>query len=151
VLSIDFPVGLSPGEDLFPEKTSTYTASDGTQYDVPCYVPGAQGTIAQKMCPVPFTNPAFENSIKSCVKPCPPPSFTPDEYHTMWFIVSFIGVVGFLLNLSMAATWAMQGWKHFQAVPYQLRYCVYTGLLYGVVGTFPSLFLQVRSAFSNFK
>jgi hypothetical protein len=51
-------------------------------------------------------------------------------------------MVGFFLNIYMAATWCIQGKKNFKKVRPQLRFCVYGGILVGLVDTIPVLALK---------
>jgi hypothetical protein len=60
----------------------------------------------------------------------------------MWVISNGIGVVGFLLNLFIAVTWSIAGKPRLSDQPYQFKWCIYAGLVYGCVGTLPSLILK---------
>jgi hypothetical protein len=127
---------------LFPESTSTYSIN-GVQHHVPCTIAGqARGATAKIECPNPFVLPIDPNNAKSCVGPCPPPAYTHDEYSLMWMIFSVIGLLGFLLNIFMAATWTISGKRHFKDIAVQLKACVGFGLLYGLTSTLPVVCLK---------
>ena len=48
----------------------------------------------------------------------------------------------FFFFWEQASTWLIAGKKAFAQTPYQLKACVFLGLLYAVVGTLPSLLLK---------
>jgi hypothetical protein len=83
-----------------------------------------------------------ENEWKGCVKPCPSPAYTDDEYSTMWMVASSISMVGLMLNTFMALTWVVGGEKHFQEQPFGVRVCVFGGLLFGMIDTLPTIILK---------
>jgi hypothetical protein len=61
----------------------------------------------------------------------------------MWGLSNGVGLVGLGLNLFLACTWLIAGrGKYFAKQPYQLKFCVFAGLLFGVVATLPSLALK---------
>jgi hypothetical protein len=60
----------------------------------------------------------------------------------MWGFANGIGLVGFFLNSFMALTWLLGGKRCLSGQPFQLKFCVFAGILYGVVATFPSLMLK---------
>ena len=135
-----FPEHMKP-QSLYPLASSVYTFEDGTTAAVPCFVPGkAQRTKAS--CPYPFVTPIADDHFKSCVQPCPVGAYTDSDYTWMWGIGNSIGIVGFSMNLFMACTWFIEGGKYFQKQPYQLKFCVFSGVIYGMVGTLPSLILK---------
>jgi len=136
-----WPLGVSPGP-LFPEEFSTYKTYDGVEYDVQCFVPGAEVVIEKVECPGDFVNPQDENHVKSCIKPCPVNAYTDDEYTIMWLLYVIVGMIGFVLNAFMVLTWTMAGKKVAKAVPLQLKCCTGIGLLFGVVETIPVMVLH---------
>jgi hypothetical protein len=84
-----------------------------------------------------------EDNLESCVQPCPVQAYTDEEYTFMWGLSNGVGLVGFGLNLFMACTWVIAGGrKHLSAQPYQLKFGVFAGLLFGIVATLPSLALK---------
>ncbi len=60
----------------------------------------------------------------------------------MWGFSNGIGTVGLLLNLFMALTWTIADKRDLMKTPYQLKFCVFAGLLFGAVGTLPSFILK---------
>jgi hypothetical protein len=140
-LSWTFPASMAT-DALYPATSSMYTSSDGTVYDVPCFIPSADPNVLEAKCPDPFLPPVDESHDKPCVNPCPSPVYTTDEYSAMWLIYSIVSIVGLLLNLFMAATWYISGRRHFKAIPFQLKNCVFLGILYGLVDTLPVVLLK---------
>jgi hypothetical protein len=93
--------------------------------------------------PVFEVNPVADDHIESCVQPCPVQAYTDEEYTWMWALSNSIGLVGFGLNSFMACTWIVAGGKKcLSSQPYQLKFCVIAGLLFGVIATLPSLALK---------
>jgi hypothetical protein len=109
---------------------------------VPCYVPGAAAEIPKIDCPHPFVNPLAEDHLESCIQPCPVQAYDDGEYTAMWALSNGIGIVGFALNMFLACTWFIAGKRHLSAQPFQLKWCIFAGLVYGLVGTFPSLIMK---------
>ncbi len=139
-LSVYFPPNLAL-DYLYPEASVTYTQDDGSFLDVACFTP--EGAEVQKVtCPLPFVNPLADDHLESCIQPCPVQAYTDDEYTLMWGFSNGIGMVGLSLNVFMAATWVIGSRKDFTALPYQLKVCVFAGILYGLVGTLPSLVMK---------
>ena len=66
--------------------------------------------------------------------------FVLQEYTLMWTTRNGIEVVGFFLNCFMASTWIIAG--NLSKQSFQVKYCVFAGLLYGLIATFPSLVLK---------
>ncbi len=126
---------------LYPETSVRYMQDDGIFLDVPCFTPGVGG-VQKVACPFPFVNPLADDHLESCIQPCPVQAYTDDEYTLMWGFSNGIGVVGLSLNVFMVATWTIGGRKHFSALPYQLKVCVFAGIAYGLVGTLPSLIMK---------
>jgi hypothetical protein len=104
---------------LYPEASSNYTY-DGIVYDVPCFIPKNESTVIEIKCPNPYMPPEDKNDPRKCVRPCPPPTYTDEEYTDMWCISTVIGLVGFSLNIFMAVTWLIAEKKFFAAVPFQV-------------------------------
>ena len=127
---------------LYPDAKSIYTLSDGSTQDVECFVPGAAREASGVECPAPFVSPIASDHLESCIQPCPVEVYTDEEYTMLWGLSNGIQLVGFALSLFMVSTWGLAGWKHFNAQPYQLKACVFGGILYGLVGTLPSLVLK---------
>ena len=139
-LSSNFPPNLAL-DYLYPEASVTSTQGDGSFFDVACFTPGVV-EVQKVICPLPFVNPLADDNLESCIQPCPVQAYTDDEYTLMWGFSNGIGVVGLSLNVFMAATWAMGSRKEFSALPFQLKVCVFAGILYGLVGTLPSLVMK---------
>ena len=127
---------------LYPETSSAYNFSDGSIEDVQCFVPGEAMEAPKIECPDPFVNPLAADHIKPCIQPCPVQAYTDDQYTVMWVISNGIQLVGLELNLFMAFTWMLAGRTEFSNTPYQLKFCIFAGLLFAVVGTLPSLALK---------
>jgi hypothetical protein len=53
-----------------------------------------------------------------------------------------LAIIDLLSALALLATWAISKKGEFQSTPYQLKFCVFASLLYGVMETLPSLFLK---------
>jgi hypothetical protein len=87
----------------------------------------------------------MSEDVGGCIQACPVQAYTDGEYTTMWGISNGIGLIGFSFNLFMACTWLIAGKKHFDKVPYQLKFCVFAGLLFSLVATLPSLALKYIS------
>jgi hypothetical protein len=138
--SFFFPANLSP-DSLYPETSVEYTDADGTSYDVSCFVPNTT-EVQRLQCPLPFVSPLAVDNVESCIQPCPVPAYTDEEYTFMWGFSNGIGAVGLLLNLFMAFTWAIADKRDLMKTPYQLKFCVFAGLLFGVVGTLPSFIFK---------
>jgi hypothetical protein len=136
-----FPLDMDPGR-LYPETHSTYTPPGGGEsVVVPCFVPGAAEAIEQKVCPFPFVQPV-KDGWRTCVKPCPVPVYTTEEYHTMWTVFSVLGCAGFLLNIFMVLTWGLKPASAYAAVPFNLKVAIWGGVLYGFVETLPTMILK---------
>jgi hypothetical protein len=68
-----------------------------------------------------------------------------EEHDLMWSVGNSLGLVGFALDLFMAFTWVIGGKKHLDSRPCQLKFCVFAGIVFGLMGTFvtfPSLVLK---------
>jgi hypothetical protein len=135
-----FPAHLS-SDFLYPETTAAYTDADGTSYDVSCFAPRT-AEVQKVHCPPPFVNPLAVDDVQSCIQPCPIPAYTDEEYTFMWGFGNGIGLCGLLLNLYMALTWTIADKRDLMKTPYQLKFCVFAGLLFGAVGTLPSSILK---------
>ncbi len=140
-VSVYYPENLADGP-LYPEASSTYIASDGTELESACFVPKEVTEIAQADCPSPFVNPVDPNSLKACVQACPIAAYSDSQYSVMWAVFVGIGTIGFALNVFVAVTWGLGGKKHFDALPFQLKFCVFAGMAYFLFGTLPSLVLK---------
>jgi hypothetical protein len=140
MMSVMFPPNLAL-DYLYPEASVTYTQDDGSILDIACFIPGV-AEVQKVVCPLPFVNPLADDHLESCIQPCPVQAYTDDEYTLMWGFSNGIGVVGLSLNVFMAATWANGSRNEFSALPYQLKVCVFAGILYGLVGTLPSLVMK---------
>jgi len=139
--SIHFPENVDTAA-LYPEKSFEYTLFDGTVRDVQCFIPGEAKEAARFGCPQPFVNPIDDNHVESCIQPCPVQAYTDEEYSVMWAISNGIGIIGLSLNLFMTCTWMIAGKRIRSKLPYQLKFCVFAGLLFGMLGTLPSLILK---------
>ena len=130
---------------LYPEAFSTYTGPDGVSHEVPCTIPG-QADVFKATCPDLFVNAFFPETNRGCVYACPVSydvnQFTIDDYNTMWTVFVTIGMCSFFLNMFMVCTWELAGFRKVNEMPFQLKACVFLGILYGVVETLPSLFLK---------
>lgn len=126
-------------ELLYPEEFSIYTGPDGVSYEVPCHVPGQADVFDEIICSPPFVNSILPETNRACVHACPVSQFSEEEYTTMWAVFSGIGMCSLALNLFMVGTWKLAGWRQ---TPFQLKSCVYFGLLYGIVETIPTLILK---------
>jgi hypothetical protein len=135
---LNFPEHMST-EAAFPVESSTWTHTDGVDYEVQCFVPDLEAKIAGIECPDPFM-PSLNK--EECVLPCPSPVYSLDEYTDMWAAASATAFIGFILNSFMAITWQIGTKKKFAAVPFQLRTCVGFGALYGIIHTLPMLALK---------
>jgi hypothetical protein len=129
-------------EYLYPVDFSTYTNVNGQEYDVPCTIPGVGPGITDITCPDPFVPPAEKSELRNCVKQCPVHTYSHDEYDVMWLTSGIISGVGMLLNAHMAATWAIAGPALYAGIRFQIRFCVFAGLLYGLIDTIPMLALK---------
>jgi hypothetical protein len=127
--AFSFPLGMKAGS-LYPEVSSQYVSQDGTEYDVPCSVPGAS-EVEAIVCPAGFVPPRSKDRTEPCIKNCPSPAYTPEEYDVMWTVASAVGVLGLFLNIYMKATWVLEESNRFNS--FQLNACVYLGILYGLV------------------
>jgi hypothetical protein len=128
----DFPPFMETTA-LYPNNSSQYT-HHGVAYNVPCFLPDFEYEITEVECPDPYVPPEDENNPRKCVKPCPPPAYTDEEYTTMWYISTIIGLVGFSLNIFMAATWLIAEKKFFDGIPFQVpECCTLLVLSYGVL------------------
>jgi hypothetical protein len=139
--SMLFPKEMAT-EAMYPETSSIWTDTEGSQHDMACYVPNERGETKTIVCPSPFlppNNPDF--SARNCIKPCPANAYSNSEYSQMWAVTSFLGALGFCLNTYMAATWYIGGKQFLKGVPFNLKNAVFSGLLYGVVETLPVLIL----------
>jgi hypothetical protein len=96
-------------------------------------------------------------------QPCPVNAYTTEEYDVMRIVSGVVSMIGFILNVYMAATWfvlffnypqhrlsyrvnislknkyrAIAGRKHFKyEVRPQIRNTVFLGILYGLIDTLP--------------
>ncbi len=140
MMSVMFPPNLAL-DYLYPAASVTYTQDDGSFLDVACFTPEV-AEVQKVTCPLPFVNPLADDRLESCIQPCPVQAYTDDEYTLMWGFSNGIGVVGLSLNIFMTATWAIGSRKEFSALPFQLKVCVFAGILYGLVGTLPSLVMK---------
>ena len=133
-------------EMLYPEEFSTYTGPDGVSHEVPCTIPSQSSVLAEYdvTCPPPFVNSILPETYRACVYSCPMGQFTEAEYTTMWTFFVVIGMCSFALNLFVVATWKLGGWYKFRDTPFQLKSCVFLGLLYGIVETIPTLILKFK-------
>jgi hypothetical protein len=61
----------------------------------------------------------------------------------MWLASVLPSLVGFVLNAFIACTWFVGGKKLYNSNPLAIKVCVFGGLIYSGVETFPSLFLKV--------
>jgi hypothetical protein len=93
-------------------------------------------------CPYDFVNPLAADHLESCIHPCPVQAHDESEHTTMWALSNGIEVVGFALNLFLACTWFIAGKRHLSDQPFQLKWCMFAGLVCALVGTFPSLILK---------
>jgi hypothetical protein len=118
---------------MYPEASVVYTDTNGTTYDVPCYVPGKAKEVSDADCPAPFVHPHADDHAEICILPCPVPAYTDDEYTLMWMISNLIELFGFCLNLFMLCTWMLE--KSLWKQPYQLKFCVGAGIVYGAPPT----------------
>jgi hypothetical protein len=139
--SFYFPEKLDPSF-LYPEVSSTYTYAGGHMEEVPCFVPGVTTTIPPIECPHPFVRPIDDSNVKSCVRPCPVQAYSDREYTLMWGLASGTGLAGFAVNVVLVVSWTFMEKEHARSAPYQLKVCVYAGLLYGIVGTLPMLLMK---------
>ena len=145
-VSIHFPANINT-DALYPNETVTYTHPTGEQQEVPCFIPNdITMLIDEVVCPYPFVPPLSEYNIESCIQPCPVNAYTNAEYTWMWTTANGIGLLGFGLNLFVALTWGMGGPSTFRNVSYQLKWCVFAGLLYALVETIPSLLAKEKLA-----
>ncbi len=126
---------------LYPETSVRYMQDDGSIFDVACFEPGVV-EVQKVTCPFPFVNPLADDRLESCIQPCPVQAHTDDEYTLMWGLSNGIALVGLSLNVFMAATWAIGGRKYFSTLQYQLKVCVFAGIVYGLAGTLPSLIMK---------
>jgi hypothetical protein len=136
-----FPANMA-SESLYPESSSLYTTKDGTEHAVSCFIPKEASDAAQADCPFPFVNPVDQGNIKPCVQACPVAAYSDEEYSAMWTPYVVVGTVGFLLNIFVVCTWALGKKKEFQALPFQLKFCVFAGIAFFLVGTLPVLMLK---------
>jgi hypothetical protein len=81
-LNVYFPEGMS-SLALYPAVSSTFTHTNGSTSEVGCFVPGAEVVIKDVVCVAPFVRPV-KGDPRNCVKPCPVPAFTDQEYTQMW-------------------------------------------------------------------
>jgi len=139
LFSQDFPPSMETSA-LYPEVFSMYVHK-GTEYDVKCFTPRSDYVIDATICPEPYVSAKDDGDIP-CVKPCPSPAYTDDEYTTMWIVASTVEMVGLCLNSFVAATWLVSEKNFFRQVPFQLKMCVFAGLLVGLVSTLPRLILK---------
>jgi hypothetical protein len=141
-LALDFPAGLD-STFLYPTGTVAYTTPTGDEYEVDCFNVRLEYEVNEVECFAPYVAPLLEeNEYKGCVKPCPSPAYSNDEYSTMWVAASSIAMVGLTLNLFMATTFVLGGKKFFKNQPFATKLCVLGGLLYGMIDTLPTLFLK---------
>ena len=126
-------------EAAFPVQSSTWTHTDGSEYEVECFIAGLEAEIKSIECPDPFV-PSLNDD--ECVLPCPSPVYSAGEYTDMWATASATAFIGFCLNSFMATTWLIGTKKKFAAVPFQLRLCVLFGMLYGIIHTLPMMALK---------
>jgi hypothetical protein len=148
VLAIDFPPNVD-GAALYPEEFSTYTTAEGEMYDVQCFISGEEPEAAAFVCPAPFLSPIEAQTSANCVKACPVPAYTIEEYDLMWVAYSIPSTVGLALNLFMCATWVLGGKRSFNSQPFPIKLCVIGGLIYGCIDTIPVLALKHDLPCSN--
>jgi len=139
--SIDFPKGMTAG-DLYPQAFSTFTTPDEVVHEVSCFEPALDPPYSLPQCPDGWVSPIDKYNVKPCVKPCISAAYSDSQYDIMWGIASFCGVCGAVLNGYMALTWFLGGSKVFDAVPFQLQFCVFAGLLYTPIVTLPALLIK---------
>ncbi len=139
VQSNDFPTGMAK-TSLFPKSSSEYTLPDGTTHDIACTVRSFAEAEAVE-CPAPFLPPVKESAV-SCVMPCPITAFSDGEYTLMWMFSVLPGIIGFILNTLLGATWLMGGKSTLQKTPLAMRSTVVAGTCFVIVNTFPSLILH---------
>eukprot|EP00398_MALV-I-01_sp_L67-1_P000699 gene699-605_t len=140
VLGWYFPRFMT-SEMLYPEISSTYTGPDGVSHDVPCTIPG-EADVFKTTCPDPFVDSVLPETNRRCVYACPVHQFSLEDYTTMWTVFVSIGMCSFILNVFMVCTWKLSGRRAFDALPFQLKACVFLGLLYGLVETIPTAILK---------
>jgi hypothetical protein len=114
-------------------------AADGTTQEAACFIPGEAAEAPKIDCPPPFVNPISDTNVESCIQPCPVQAHADNECTLTWGVSNGIGLVGFCLNVFMASTWTLGGKAHVFGQPFQLKACVFVGILYGMVATLPSL------------
>jgi hypothetical protein len=145
-------------ERLFPEVSSEYkNPQTDISYTVGCYVPGVKAEATVKLLVhfrlyVPLTKITQEPAScpgKNCtrIQPrtvaytvtmsdlwhSPVPAYTDEQYTTMWTVATAIALCGFALNVFMATTWGIGGWRYLSKLPFQLKACVVGGVVYGLV------------------
>jgi hypothetical protein len=54
----------------------------------------------------------------------------------------FLFFPSFLSKRKQVCTWMMKGKRHLSQQPYQMQFCVFAGILYGLVETLPSLAMK---------
>ncbi len=190
---------------LYPLDSSSYTSWDGNTYDVPCTIPGVAVEVDLGYdCPDGFVPPR-KGDPRNCIQvinpqlsvrsvhnrfwyffisatcnssqSCPVNAYTTEEYDIMWIVAGVVSIIGFILNIYMAATWfvlfssihsnnavyvlkrkhdisnkrkcrGVAGRKHFKyEVRPQIRNTVFLGILYGLVDTLPMVLLPPFSSF----
>jgi hypothetical protein len=75
-------------------------------------------------------------------------AYTDEQYTVVWLASLMVELVGFFLNVFMIATWQL--YDPSEKIAVELRICVWTGALYGVVHTLPVLFLKVCPTMRSF-
>ena len=63
-MAFSFPLGMKAGS-LYPEVSSQYVSQDGTEYDVPCSIPGAS-EVEANVCPAGFVPPRSKDRTEPC-------------------------------------------------------------------------------------
>jgi hypothetical protein len=140
---MSFPASIATAE-LYPTLTVNVVVpgGEGEEVAVPCFVPGGGNEVTKVACPAPFVNALEENSLETCIKPCPVPVYSDGEYTSMWLAASIVGMFGWLLNIFVFLTWMLGGRLVWKKLPFQIRYSVLAGVVYGIVETLPSLVLK---------
>jgi hypothetical protein len=133
------PTNISREAPLYPAASSSYTDWEGREHSVPCT---SNGTAAEPMtfsCSGGFVN---SGDFRICIKTCPVNAYSDREYFMMWSASATVSCIGLFLNVFMAATWAIADSKFYAGIKFQIRFCVYAGILYGAVSTIPMMALK---------
>ena len=101
------------------------------EIQVPCYHLN-DFEIEETECADPYLSPIYNYQyFKPCVLPCPVPAFAEKEFSVMWSASGGIEAFGLGLNVFMALTWVIG--NEFDDTNFNLKGCVFCGLLYGLV------------------